>query len=139
MDRSYFTPKMNELVELAGISEHAVELLIRNRGGCRIRIPRQLRPDHWLCGLIGAKNATLLSDYYGGEDIDLPLGPFSSSAERHQAIRRLDREGLSYNEIAKRTGVNRRTAIRHVKGTSNRSQQEQPDMFAGHHPRPKRK
>ena len=73
---------------------------------------------------------------YAGLDLDFPLGPKSRRAELHEAMRRMDRAGKSYNEIAREAGVNRRTAIRQIKGVTERDK-SQPDMFADHHPRPR--
>lgn len=140
VDRSYFTPKMNEMVDVAGLSEDAVHLLVRNRGGTRVTIPMSAPAGHWLERLIGGANANQLCNYYAGEEVDIPLGPFTTAAQRREHIRRLDRSDLSYGEIALRVGCDRRTVIRQVKGTSNRPKNtEQPDFFADHHPRPRKK
>ncbi len=128
---------MNELVEIAGLSSDAVLLFIRDRGGTRVTIPAKAGDTHWLVVLLGRENADKLCDYYCGEEIDVPLGPFATAHQRRDQIRKLDREGLSYGEIARIIGCDRRTVIRQVKGTSNRPLTDQPDMFRDHHPRPR--
>lgn len=141
VDRTFFTSRMNEFVDIVGMSSYSVQVLSKLHGGTRVTIPSRLTPDHWLAVLLGVKNASMLSRYYAGEEIEIPMGPFSSQAERHEAIRRLDREGLTYDKIAQRTGCDRRTVIRHVKGTSNRPKNpDQRNLFdyVDHHPRPRK-
>jgi Mor family transcriptional regulator len=138
-DKTFFSHRMHEFVDVVGMTATSVRVLIHAHGGTRITIPRKIKGDHWLTTLIGAQNAQALSSYYGGEEIELPMGPFSHAAERRDAIRRLDRSGLSYEQIARRTGCDRRTVIRHVKGTSNRPMDtSQPNLFGDHHPRPRK-
>lgn len=137
-DRTFFTQRMLEFVDEVGMTDTAVRILIHAHGGTRVTIPRKVFAGHWLTHLVGSENAQALSSYYGGEEIQLPLGPFSHAAERRDAIRRLDRSGLNYEQIALRTGCDRRTVMRHVKGTSNRPlDPSQPNLFGDHHPRPR--
>lgn len=138
IDRTFFTPRMNEWVEVAGLSAHAVLILTIERGGTRVTVPVKVSDDHWLSKLIGLSNAAALSRYHAGEEIEIPLGPSSTLAQRHKLIRLLDRESRSYDEIARLVGCDRRTVIRHVKGTSNRPKNaEQLELFSDHHPRPR--
>lgn len=138
-DRAAFTVKMNEMVEIAGLTPDAVLVLTRERGGTKLNVPAKAPDGHWLVHLIGRDNADKLCAYYGREEIEVPLGPNATAIQRREQMRRLDREGLSYGQIALRVGVDRRTVIRHVKGTSNRPKNaDQADMFLDHHPRPRR-
>lgn len=134
-DRSGWPILYNELEEY-GVSYSAIMILSREKGGTRFTVPKNPNPNHWLYQLIGKENAEVMSYHLGGINIDFPLGPMSNRHQQWQAMRRMDRDGRSYNEIAKECGVNRRTVIRQVKGVLE-TNQEQPDMFADHHPRPR--
>ncbi|MBL4877047.1 MAG: hypothetical protein JKY10_11220 [Cohaesibacteraceae bacterium] len=137
-ERAHFTPFMNEMVDIAGLSVSAVRLLARAKGGTRITVPKTAKSKHWITNLIGMENAEKLCSYFCGEEIEMPMGPFTHTALKHEAIRRLDREGKKYNEIASLTGVTRRTAMRAVKGCRTGIQNSaQSDMFPDHHPRPR--
>ena len=137
-ESAFLTPKMYDWIELAGISEQAALLLAKEHGGTRVTIPVKASADHWLSLLIGQENANKLCAYYCGEEIDVPLGPMTTGAQLHRTIRYLDRAGYTYERIAKLVGCDRRTVIRHVKGTSNRPKNpDQSEMFEDFHPRPR--
>lgn len=137
-ESAFLTPKMYEWIEHAGISEQAAMLLAAERGGTRVTIPVKVSSYHWLTLLIGRDNADKLCAYYSGEEVEIPMGPMSSGAQRHRKIRDLDRAGYTYEKIARLVGCDRRTVIRHVKGTSNRPKDpDQCEMFDDFHPRPR--
>lgn len=138
-DTSDFSPMLNFLVDEVGMSKAGVELLAQQRGGMRIATTKKVTPNHWLAKLIGEQDARKLGEYYQGEEINIPLGPYAKRNVVRREIRRLDAEtNLTYEEIATRVNVDRRTVMRHVKGTRTQvSDADQIEMFPDHHPRPR--
>ena len=99
---------LDELAELLGPGGLAA--LAANRGGRRMRIPKRVRPGHWLAGLLGRGRADLLASRYGGCRLYVPRDPLA--AGRAARIRRLRRQGRSVAQIAAAEGISDRTVWR---------------------------
>ncbi len=83
-------------------------------GGRRLSVPRRERmgEDHRLVQALGRAGADRLADLYGGETIDVPMGPVGTIAEARRRMARALDGGASIDGAAATAGLHRRTAQR---------------------------
>lgn len=96
------------------IGEDCALRLVEVAGGQRIYIPESWTVESAV-GFLGPELGPMLSEFYGGEHIELPrsaVGP----ADRQRKARRLFNDGESINRIAATTGVTERHARRMLRG-----------------------
>lgn len=122
---SWLSPLLQELAELIGLE--ATLKLTEQRGGSRFSIPTRPGPEHWLTQLIGADAAGILGKRFGGNTIDLPLGPQRGlNAMRRRCDEALAR-GATVSEAARLSGLTeravwmRKAAGHHVKASAQLS------------------
>lgn len=101
-----------DLIELIGREETV--RLIEAYGGGRLYVPRARHPD--LDPLLGSSAHARLVSRYGGERLEIPprraIERMDERERRAACVRDLHAAGLSYHEIARRTGVSRRQVAR---------------------------
>lgn len=94
------------LVELIGLKT-TLKLLARH-GGKSFYIPKHLHDDSPLLDCIGFNQAQKLSQYYGGETLDLPKVDTIKRQFRDMAIAKASACGVSRSELVARYGLSRR-------------------------------
>lgn len=119
MSRYGFLPGvLAEIAEVAGLD--AALRIAEKRGGASMSIPARMTDDHWLSMLIGIELATKLSKHYASgrtsQELAIPLGPTGTRRQLHTAIRRLLKDGVAGEEIARRLRIADRTVRRHKRG-----------------------
>jgi hypothetical protein len=87
-----------EIHELIG--PEATENLLRERGGTRIYIPKQVLLNHPLTTLLGLLPSQALVGRFGGDYVDLPLNASLKRALRNREILRMYDTGDSVRTIA---------------------------------------
>lgn len=108
------------LAEIAGVvGFDAMAKIARARGGSRCGFPANVGPDHWLSQLIGHDQAAELCRHIApgskGIELELPMGPFSPSAERRAELDGLILAGShSMDTIARRLRTTRRSVARRI-------------------------
>lgn len=108
-----------ELVEVAGFE--AANRLSTIKGGVKVYIPQVggIPDDHWLLHAVGKEAADKLMERFGGECLEIPLGPVAGNRNKTRAIIRQALEsGVSVDQIAITCGVHRRTVQRHKNNSS---------------------
>lgn len=119
-----------EIAEAAG--PIAAVRLAQAKGGARVYIPREgrLADDHWLIQALGMDAARAIVARYGGDTLEIPHSPLTSSRSRiWRTIRDGLAQGLSEAEIARLAGVAGRTIRRHKAGDSGKAQTDQHRLF----------
>ncbi|MEL7232349.1 MAG: hypothetical protein AAGJ85_07555 [Pseudomonadota bacterium] len=91
---------LRELADLIGPT--GAFALARVYGGRSVYVPEAIADDHGLFHLLGREASDKLSEYYAGDRINVPLGPYS----RHGTIKRavadhLKAGNMSAAQIAK--------------------------------------
>lgn len=111
---------LGEIAHIAGAP--AAIALAERAGGQRVYIPARVSGDHWLVDCVGRDAAERICAHFrlngrGGQQIDVPLASAGAYAQLRRRIARdihkLDREGHSAREIARRVGVSQRTVHQH--------------------------
>lgn len=102
------------LAELAqAFGEPTALALAKLSGGRRLYVPRTPDPLHPLVKALGTEAARWLGQRFGGEFIDVPLGPTSERARRGASAQAMLAEGRSIAETAQATGLSRRAVADH--------------------------
>lgn len=119
-DFSYLPPTLAKVAQLAGLP--AALALAEARGGREVYIPRRATESHWLVQTVGRAAADAISDYFGDQRLQLPLGPrnFYSRARRRAA--EMLEAGDSVNQVVEQTGVCARSVKRYRKRLRRGSQ-----------------
>jgi hypothetical protein len=68
-------------------------------------VPKRLKPDHRLVGILGMERAQKLIQAFGGENFILPNCREVYTRFRNSEIQRMHREGMSRADIADIIGV----------------------------------
>jgi len=110
-----------QLVDLIGETE--ARALCKNCGGERVYVPE--KPTLGRLGFLTVAARQSLSDFFGGAQLEVPLGPPGTCTKRHQIEALLDTK-LSANEIARQVGCTRRWVLA-VK--ANLTDPEQTNLF----------
>ncbi len=99
--------------EVASICDMETALrLVEYFGGCRFWVPQKWREDHDL-NVIGEANAKLLIARLGGDELSIPIRPFTSWG-LHKLVNKLIKTGKSQREIAQALNITMR-AVRCIK------------------------
>lgn len=96
---------LQQVAEIAGLP--AALQLARSAGGTRIYVPK--KPTPRFVSQIGDQAANALSELYGGENVDIPLGPVGTLANARRVAEQAIAEGASTTEAAKRSGLTQRS------------------------------
>lgn len=99
---------LREVAALAGLG--AALQLARAKGGIRVYVAKQ--PSPRLSAEIGDAAAAALSRLYGGEHVDIPLGPEGGRARAYRAAGQALAQGLSAGAAARRSGLTERAVYR---------------------------
>ncbi len=97
---------VRELVETVGLA--AALRIVEARGGVRLCVPRQAKPDHWLARLIGVEALKTLVAMYGGEAIEIPRCAGAMLAAWERQVVEQHARGASNAELARRYGYTER-------------------------------
>jgi hypothetical protein len=81
-------------------------------GGKIIYVLSDVDPNHAIAKAIGVAEAQWLSSNYGGERLEVPLGPFTARSRLFLDIYELLKQGLTEAEISKRLRCHIRTVRR---------------------------
>ena len=81
-------------------------------GGKRLSVPTRAGDAHRLVQALGRAGADRLSAMYGGETIDVPMGPAGTLGEARRRLARALEDGASIDRAASTGGLHRRTAQR---------------------------
>ena len=130
MSYDWLPPLLAEIAEVAGLD--AALALAGARGGRRITIPAQPRPDHWFAQAVGMDAALLISDHFrvgnSGAVVELPVGPSGAMATTRRRIDELLRKGVSADRIAREVRVHRTTVFRR-KSSMDETDPRQGSLF----------
>ena len=94
-----FPESMTEMVESLGLS--TVMQIVKEHGGTRLFIPKNMNAQHRLANLLGIEQARLLSSHFGGESLNIPRMAGAKRANRNQEIIRRYDAGDSVRVLAR--------------------------------------
>jgi hypothetical protein len=100
-----------EMAQVAGLQ--AAISIAQARGGNRAHIPHKAGDDHWLVQLVGRHASDLLMDHFGGKELNVPLGPVGSRAERWRRMYKMIGENSTSRQITNACGISRDTVKYH--------------------------
>lgn len=126
------TGVLGEFEEIAGFAVAVKIAAVKGGSVAYIPQPRNLKPEHWLCAAIGMDDAVKIAKQFGGNEIEIPLGPFGGNRGRvWRIIRQALKDGHSAAKAARLAGVTIRTVRRHKSGETagNKSITEQGELF----------
>ena len=126
------TGVLGEFEEIAGFAAAVKIAAVKGGSVAYIPQPRNLKPEHWLCAAIGMDDADKIAKQFGGNEIEIPLGPFGGNRGRvWRIIRQALKDGHSADKTARLAGVTIRTVRRHKSGETagNKSITEQGELF----------
>lgn len=126
------TGVLGEFEEIAGFAAAVKIAAVKGGSVAYIPQPRNLKPEHWLCAAIGMDAAVKIAKQFGGNEIEIPLGPFGGNRGRvWRIIRQALKDGHSAAKAARLAGVTIRTVRRHKSGETagNKSITEQGELF----------
>lgn len=66
----YFPESVQYLITVIGL--HSALILVKNKGGAHIEIPKRARERHWLADLIGMDDFNKLALAYGSTMLEIP-------------------------------------------------------------------
>lgn len=111
------TGVLAEFEEIAGFAAAIKIAAVKGGTVAYIPQPRNLKPEHWLCAAIGSEDAIKIAKQFGGNEIEIPLGPFGGNRGRvWRIIRQAIKDGHSAAKAARLAGVTMRTVRRHKSG-----------------------
>ncbi|WP_439532061.1 helix-turn-helix domain-containing protein [Polymorphobacter sp.] len=113
------SPVVAELIAVIG--EEAYFELGRAAGGSMFYVPRHFPDGHWLVKAIGRTAAELLSEYFHGTYLVLPVREW-----RRFAIARLAERGFSGDTIARELRLSRSSVYEALAGARD---QREPSLF----------
>lgn len=103
----HLLPKVpREIAEHLGLD--VATKLIREYGGTRIWIPKNLTHDHELINLLGLQKAQQLCEFYAGEYLSIDKCDDAIKAIRNQDIARRMEGGETAKQCARRYGLTER-------------------------------
>ena len=126
------TGVLGEFEEIAGFAVAVKIAAVKGGSVAYIPQPRNLKPEHWLCAAIGMDDAVKIAKQFGGNEIEIPLGPFGGNRGRvWRIIRQALKDGHSAAKAARLAGVTIRTVRRHKSGETagNKSITEHGELF----------
>lgn len=126
------TGVLGEFEEIAGFAAAVKIAAVKGGSVAYIPQPRNLKPEHWLCAAVGMDDAVKIAKRFGGNEIEIPLGPFGGNRGRvWRIIRQAIKDGHSAAKAARLAGVTIRTVRRHKSGETagNKSITEQGELF----------
>lgn len=126
------TGVLGEFEEIAGFASAVKIAAVKGGSVAYIPQPRNLKPEHWLCAAVGMDDAVKIAKQFGGNEIEIPLGPFGGNRGRvWRIIRQAIKDGHSAAKAARLAGVTIRTVRRHKSGETagNKSITEQGELF----------
>ena len=126
------TGVLGEFEEIAGFAAAVKIAAVKGGSVAYIPQPRNLKPEHWPCAAIGMDDAVKIAKQFGGNEIEIPLGPFGGNRGRvWRIIRQALKDGHSAAKAARLAGVTIRTVRRHKSGETagNKSVTEQGELF----------
>lgn len=126
------TGVLGEFEEIAGFAAAVKIAAVKGGSVAYIPQPRNLKPEHWLCAAIGMDDAVKIAKQFGGNEFEIPLGPFGGNRGRvWRIIRQALKDGHSAAKAARLAGVTIRTVRRHKSGETagNKSITEQGELF----------
>lgn len=104
---------------LEAVGVESVVKLIEAYGGRRVYVPKDYHPDHPLLALLGADEATKLSQGFAALGYyEVPRGTVLMSLVRAKKIRRLHKDGMTYRELSELFSISERYICKIV--TANR-------------------
>lgn len=102
---------LQEVADAAGLQ--AALDLAKACGGTIVYIPAKLsKNDTVLTRAVGRRAAAEICKLRPGENVPVPLGPMTTDAQKRVKVKQLLDEGLSIQEIVRRTAVHRATVYR---------------------------
>lgn len=126
------TGVLGEFEEIVGFAAAVKIAAVKGGSVAYIPQPRNLKPEHWLCAAVGMDDAVKIAKQFGGNEIEIPLGPFGGNRGRvWRIIRQAIKDGHSAAKAARLAGVTIRTVRRHKSGETagNKSITEQGELF----------
>lgn len=126
------TGVLGEFEEIAGFAVAVKIAAVKGGSVAYIPQPRNLKSEHWLCAAIGMDDAVKIAKRFGGNEIEIPLGPFGGNRGRvWRIIRQAIKDGHSAAKAARLAGVTIRTVRRHKSGETagNKSISKQGELF----------
>jgi len=104
--KAYLPESLHDM--MAVISLQSLLILIKTQGGTRVIIPKNIKPDHWLVGLIGMDDVKKLAALYGGELVKMPRCTKLLALARDIKILQDRRARLSGAQLALKYGMTER-------------------------------
>ena len=120
MSYSWLPALLAEIADVAGLD--AALALAASHGGCRVRIPAEVKSDrHWLARCVGREAADRICAHYRqgtgsgqmrGAYVLVPRGPTGAIASARRRLAQALANGASAAEAARIAGMTERTAYR---------------------------
>lgn len=123
----YLPESVQEMIEVIGLQ--ATLLIVEERGGIRLCVPRSVKDTNWLTQLIGRESMIKLVDYYCGEEIDIPRCASAIKAAQDQKIFEKLKEGVSQAALAREFGYTERGIRKLKKRLEETSYYDQVSLF----------
>ena len=117
---------LQEMAELIGLS--ATMTIVRQYGGVRLYIPKEITEDHPIIKLVGICNAVALTDTYGGETLEIARAETAIREIRNTEIRN-QWPALSQRQLALKYHTTERN-IRIILSGCDKQNDNQLDLFA---------
>lgn len=107
LDPEDLPASLKEMVDVIGLQ--ATLKLVEARGGVRLYVPFEIKPEHWISRLIGFEQAVKLARYYGGQDpFFIPRALDAVIAVRNREIRQKYSMGKTQAELAREYSLTER-------------------------------
>ena len=126
-ERAWFSPLLNEIADVAG--DRAALLIGREKACQRIRIPKSVRPGHWLPELVGEEAAAKIVKRYGDSHLDIPPALSGQMRRRRRDITEITLQVWPISRITKTLGIARSTVTDQRRKIARPSNQP-PDLFS---------
>lgn len=124
LDISLLPSVLREMSELIGLP--ATMQIVRQYGGVRLYVPKEIPADHPLMKLIGICNAITLADAYGGETLEIGRAEAAVREIRDTEIRQ-QWPALSQRQLALKYGLTERQ-VRNIVSSSQQDY-DQLELF----------
>lgn len=100
MTQAYHIPEIvREITQL--VNAETAQKLVDRHGGTRLYIPKKMSQSHGLATFLGYEQALLLSQNFGGVQIDIPLGDAARRHERNREIVRRHDAGENVRSLVR--------------------------------------
>ena len=101
------TPPLQDILDVIG--QDSMQKIMSEYGGTRLHIPKELTETHKPARLLGVVTARTLSNYCGGDYLDIPLMSSQTRDFRNIEIVRRRNSGESFHDLVRAFNLSHRT------------------------------